>query len=97
MGKLRVIAKRQISELERKWSAETKKLYEQALNLFKQVVTQQKHDKDKVYSLHKPFTACIAKGKPYKKYEFGPRGAAIRRPCNAPEKPAYPWHRKLHW
>ena len=26
---------------------------------------------DKVYSLHKPFTRCIAKGKPHKPYEFG--------------------------
>ena len=28
-------------------------------------------DKDKIYSLHKPFTACIAKGKAHKQYEFG--------------------------
>ena len=26
---------------------------------------------DKVYGLHKPFTKCIAKGKPHKQYEFG--------------------------
>ena len=28
-------------------------------------------DKDKIYSLHKPFTKCIAKGKAHKQYEFG--------------------------
>jgi len=37
----------------------------------KRAVNQQKNDKDKVYSLHKPFTKCIAKGKPHKPYEFG--------------------------
>jgi IS5 family transposase len=34
-------------------------------------VNQQKTDKNKVYSLHKPFTECIAKGKAHKPYEFG--------------------------
>ena len=31
---------------------------------------QQRNDKNKVYSLHKPFPNCIAKGKPDKPYEF---------------------------
>ena len=34
-------------------------------------MNQQKNDKDKIYSLHKPFTRCIAKGKAHKQYEFG--------------------------
>jgi IS5 family transposase len=34
-------------------------------------VNQQKTDKNKAYSLHKPFTECIAKGKAHKPYEFG--------------------------
>jgi IS5 family transposase len=33
------------------------------LELFKRAANQQKHDADKIYSLHKPFTKCIAKGK----------------------------------
>ena len=32
---------------------------------------QEYNDKDKIYSLHKPYTSCIAKGKAHKKYEFG--------------------------
>ncbi|MBE0617800.1 MAG: IS5 family transposase [Proteobacteria bacterium] len=32
---------------------------------------QQRHDKDKLYSMHAPEVACIAKGKAHKKYEFG--------------------------
>ena len=46
-------------------------LHEKSLDLYKRAVNQQKNDKDKVYSLHKPFTKCVAKGKPHKPYEFG--------------------------
>lgn len=34
-------------------------------------LTQQRTDKNKLYSLHAPETECIAKGKAHKKYEFG--------------------------
>jgi IS5 family transposase len=33
--------------------------------------TQQRHDKNKVYSVHEPDVQCIAKGKAGKPYEFG--------------------------
>jgi IS5 family transposase len=36
-----------------------------------QIYTQQRHDKDKIYSVHEPEVECIAKGKADKKYEFG--------------------------
>ena len=49
---------------------EQKKQYEQELSLYKRAVNQQKDDKDKIYSFHKPFTRCIAKGKAHKQYEF---------------------------
>ncbi|MDR0686749.1 MAG: hypothetical protein LBF79_04780 [Dysgonamonadaceae bacterium] len=32
---------------------------------------EQRNDKNKVSSLHKPFTECISKGKTSKPYEFG--------------------------
>jgi hypothetical protein len=38
---------------------------------FTKVLNQKKEDKDKIYSLHEPHTACIAKGKTHKPYEFG--------------------------
>lgn len=41
------------------------------MDLFDQVIRQKKSDKNKIYSLHKPFTCCIAKGKAHKQYEFG--------------------------
>jgi IS5 family transposase len=47
--------------------AELKELLYQA----KQLLNQQRHDKNKLYSLHAPEVECIAKGKAHKKYEFG--------------------------
>lgn len=35
------------------------------------IYAQQRHDKNKVYSVHEPDVQCIAKGKADKKYEFG--------------------------
>lgn len=39
--------------------------------LFVRVLSQTRHSKDKVYSIHEPEVACIAKGKSHKPYEFG--------------------------
>ncbi|QQG66647.1 IS5 family transposase [Desulfobulbus oligotrophicus] len=41
------------------------------LMLAGRLLTQQKQDKNKLYSLHAPEVECIAKGKAHKKYEFG--------------------------
>jgi IS5 family transposase len=69
--RLKTIANTQVRELERKMSEEQKMQYAKDFDLYNRAVNQQKKDKDKVYSLHKPFTRCIAKGKPHKQYEFG--------------------------
>ncbi len=69
--KLKTIAGRQVRELERKLPKEMLKLYESEIELFNRILTQKKNDKEKLYSLHKPFTSCISKGKAHKKYEFG--------------------------
>jgi IS5 family transposase len=69
--RLKTISNTQLRELYRKMSEEQKKRYAKEFELYKRAVNQQKTDKDKVYSLHKPFTRCIAKGKPNKQYEFG--------------------------
>jgi len=37
----------------------------------KRILEQQRHDKNKLYSLHAPEVECIAKGKAHKKYEYG--------------------------
>ena len=69
--KLKTIAGRLIRELERKLSNDRLSVYQDELDLFKQVLAQKRSDQNKVYSLHKPFTSCIAKGKAHKQYEFG--------------------------
>jgi len=69
--KIKTIAGRLVRELERKLPEESLPDYIDQLNIFKQVLLQQKSGKQKIYSLHEPHTACIAKGKVAKKFEFG--------------------------
>lgn len=69
--KLKTIAGRQIRELERKLPKNILFNYQQELNFYLSVLEQKRTDKNKIYSLHKPFTCCIAKGKAHKQYEFG--------------------------
>jgi IS5 family transposase len=69
--RLETIAGSQVRELERKMDEYQKEFYKKELEKYKKVISQQKNDTDKIYSLHKPFTKCIAKGKPHKQYESG--------------------------
>lgn len=68
---IKVIASRLIRELERNFSEQQQGFYKNTLALYTRVVNQKRTDKDKIYSIHKPFTRCIAKGKAHKQYEFG--------------------------
>ena len=45
------------------------------LEHYRRAVNQERHDKNKIYSLHEPGVLCIAKGKEHKKYEFGAKAA----------------------
>lgn len=69
--KLKTIAGRLLRELERKLPDYLLKEYQEEFELYYQVLNQQRTDKNKIYSLHKQFTSCIAKGKAHKQYEFG--------------------------
>jgi IS5 family transposase len=66
--KVKTIAGRLVRELVRKLPAGA---YTLDIELFKRVLEQKRHDKNKVYSLHEPEVTCISKGKEHKKYEFG--------------------------
>jgi Transposase DDE domain./Transposase domain (DUF772). len=66
--KIKTIAWRLVRELERLLPAG---IVQDQLALFKQVLSQKKKDKNKIYSLHEPEVSCIAKGKEHKPYEFG--------------------------
>lgn len=50
--------------------------------LYLKAITQKRNDKDKIYSLHKPYTACIAKGKAHKKYEYGNKTGLMANPSS---------------
>ena len=43
----------------------------------KRIHTQQKTDKDKIYSVHEPEVRCITKGKAGKKHEFGNKAGVV--------------------
>lgn len=76
--KLRTIGNRVIRELERKLPESILKEYESEFVKYKKVLSQERKSKDKIYSLHEPQTACIAKGKAHKAYEFGTKVAVTR-------------------
>lgn len=68
---LKTIAAKLIRELERKFSDEQRLKYKAEFDLYKKVLEQSRHSKNKIYSLHEPEVCCIAKGKEHKKYEYG--------------------------
>lgn len=61
--KLKTIAGRLLRELDRGLSPSQLEEHRQQIDIYWQVLNQTKSDKNKIYSLHKPFTSCIAKGK----------------------------------
>ena len=77
--RLQTIAGRLIRELRRELPEEMlNSIYASELEMYEQVLAQKKGDKNKIYSLHEPNTACIAKGKAHKQYEFGSKVTLIR-------------------
>lgn len=71
LRKLRAIAGRLARELERSLDGEALARHKALIGNCNKVVAQEKNDKGKIYSLHEPGVACIAKGKAHKKFEFG--------------------------
>ena len=76
-AKLKTIAGRLLRELERELPTSVLDTYREQLNFYYRVLNQKRTDSDKIYSLYKPFTACIAKGKAHKQYEFGTKVGII--------------------
>lgn len=76
--KLRTIGKRVVRELERKLPKDLQIQYETEFINYNKVLSQERNSKDKIYSLHEPQTACIAKGKVHKAYEFGAKVCIVR-------------------
>ena len=76
-AKLKTIAGRLLRELERELPTSVLNTYREQLDLYCRVLNQKRTDSDKIYSLYKPYTACIAKGKAHKQYEFGTKVGII--------------------
>jgi IS5 family transposase len=75
--RLRTIAGILLRELNRKLEADLRAFYEDDFDLFERVLAQQKHDSDKIYSLHEPQIYCVAKGKDHKPYEYGTKASIV--------------------
>ena len=69
--KLKNYLGRVLRDVERKLDPEHHPGWDALLDKCWQVFSQQRNDKDKLYSFHAPEVECIGKGKAHKKYEFG--------------------------
>ncbi len=78
LRKIKTYFGRVLRDVERKTLniARTKKLQD-LLDLGHRLFKQERHDKQKIYSLHAPEVECIAKGKAHKKYEFGSKVSVV--------------------
>ena len=71
--KLKTYLGRVVRDIERKivGDDELQAVFAAELALAKRLLSQQKADRNKLYSLHAPEVECISKGKAHKRYEFG--------------------------
>ncbi len=73
--RLQRIAHKIYADVTSQLSQEQQVQYKQILTVLLKVLTQQKGDKHKVYSIHEPEVLCIGKGKEHKPYEFGSKSS----------------------
>ena len=73
--RVKTMAAALLRDIERKLSATRRQALQEELALYHRALTQERKDKNKVYSLHEPDVLCISKGKDHKKYEFGAKAA----------------------
>ena len=71
--KLKVYLGRVYRDVQRKLVAvpDQQAAFEELLNRIERLLTQQRQDTGKLYSVHAPEVECLAKGKAHKPYEFG--------------------------
>ena len=71
-----------LREIKRKLPKDILKLERNNFDIYERVLSQKRHVKNKIYSLHEPHIYCMAKGKSHKPYEFGTK-ASITKTCNS--------------
>lgn len=74
ISSLKKVCRELIKKLEKKLSKDQLEDIKEDVARFKETLNPQKKD-TKIYSLHEPHVACIAKGKAGKKYEFGSKAS----------------------
>ena len=77
LRKIKTIAGRQVRDIERQFSPAQQLKYKELFIIINKILTQQKGDKNKIYSIHEPDVSCIAKGKEAKKFEFGNKSGIV--------------------
>ena len=76
--KIKTIAGRIVRDIERKMDDFQLGYYGRTLEIFKQILEQERDTKNKIYSIHEPHVKCIAKGKEHKPYEFGNKSSFVK-------------------
>jgi len=71
LRKLKTYLGRVTRDIERKLQPDQLREFEKLLKLSHRLLSQRRHDKNKLYSIHAPEVVCICKGKSHKRYEFG--------------------------
>lgn len=78
LRKLKTITGRLVRDLVRKLPEERLEQHAALFAIFAQIMSQQRADSDKIYSVHAPEVSCIAKGKAHPKYEFGAKASIVQ-------------------
>ncbi len=74
--KLKTYLGRVMRDIERKYDSDDQSLQPLLLQA-KRLFDQQRHDTNKLYSVHEPDVRCIAKGKAHQRYEFGNKASLV--------------------
>ncbi len=77
LKRLRVIAGKLLRELQRKLPQDVLDLQKENFSNYEKAITQQRKDKNKIYSLHEPDVYCVGKGKDHKPYEYGKKASVV--------------------
>ena len=75
--RVKTMANALLRDVARKLPESTRLARHEELERYRRVTNQERHDKNKIYSLHEPEVSCIGKGKAHKKYEFGSKAALV--------------------
>lgn len=75
--RIKTMANALLRDVTRKLSQSSRLARHEELERYRQAINQERHDKNKIYSLHEPEVSCICKGKAHKKYEFGSKAAIV--------------------